>query len=290
MQTRTRPLAQAFTLVLTLLAGAAAGAGAAVAQSGATPWWDASYPQMLNQGKANSYIASGGDTLSEIAHLMYGIPPKNQETTNRVIDAIIKFNNAMAGERELWDESKIRLINNRDLIFEGATYFIPDPRSVDRLLKGEDPRQVMIDSLSDSENNTHARGTATFSPLHATRDLNPNVADPAPPPAGSSAPGGSGGSGTTPGAPPLGPAGTGGGPGYDPPTLLGEVAYAPEDVSAVVYASLGTDEELIGQVGNVADLTVASFVQHYREGGQPPPQEGAVQAGARAGARAGAGN
>lgn len=159
-------------------------AGTALAQP--TEYWNQAFPKMMNQDKASSWVASEGDSLSKIVNSTYKIPINKMTTLNRVIDAVIAFNNAMSSNREIWSEGKVTLIKDRNLILKDKMYFLPDPKSIDRILKGENPNQVALDSLSDPENRSQADGNPSKTPLHGFAEIDVPGADGdvAPPPGG----------------------------------------------------------------------------------------------------------
>lgn len=178
--------------------------GAAHAQP--TDWWNAAYNSnsMLNKDLASTWLANKGDNLTKIVRTMYGIPADKQSTTDRVIDAVIKFNNALNMNKEMYNEAKVTPIVDRNKIYEGNQYFVPDPKSIDRILKGEDPAQVMLEAMGNAANQAQARGEPDGTPLHAPMgaiatdasdgDAAAATPTPTPTPAGS----------VTPPAPPLG--------------------------------------------------------------------------------------
>ena len=143
--------------------------GVACAQT--TTWWNTAYASnsMLNKEQATTWLANNGDNMTKIVMQMYGIPADKQSTINKVIDAVIKYNNALNSNKELYNEAKVTPITDRNKIYEGKTYFVPDPRSIDRIMKGEDPATVLTDSMANAQNAQQARGEARSTPWARSR-------------------------------------------------------------------------------------------------------------------------
>ena len=174
-----------------------------------TTWWNSAYSSsaMINKDQATTWLASDGDTMTKIVRTSYGIPTDKQSTIDSVIAAVMKFNNALSGNNSLYDANKVTPIVDKNKIYANKLYFIPDPTAIDRILKGEDPALVMKDSMKNGGNQEQAKGTATFTPMHAHGDIEPNAADTADAgaPAGTGVTGGTGTTTSAPAAPILGP-------------------------------------------------------------------------------------
>src|SRR4051812_44920996 len=93
-----------------------------------TQWWNAAFssPAMKNKDQASTWVANNGDTMTKIVRTMYGIPADKQSTIDKVIDAVVKYNNALAGNKDLYNSDKVTPITDRNKIFEGKQYFVPD--------------------------------------------------------------------------------------------------------------------------------------------------------------------
>lgn len=159
---------RAMTLALVLTACLAAGAVAAP-----TDWWSQAIQseQMMNKDKAQTWLANKDDNMTKIVRTLYGIPADKSKTINQVIDAVMRYNNAMAGRADLYNAEKVTPITDRNLILEGKVYFIPDPLSIDKILKGQDPAAVVTESMTVPANVQQAQGAGEM-PLHARGDLN----------------------------------------------------------------------------------------------------------------------
>lgn len=144
-----------------------------------TEWWNAAYnsASMLNKDQATTWRAENGDTLSRIVMSSYGIPADKMQTTLKVVDALVAYNNALQADRSLYDADKVTPIVDRNKIYAGKTYFMPDPRSLDRIMRGEDPATVMRESLTSAQNAAQARGEAGTVPMHATSPIDVAASD-----------------------------------------------------------------------------------------------------------------
>ena len=186
---------------------------ASLASADPTQWWNEAYngSAMLNKEQGATWLANKGDTMTRIVMQTYGIPADKISTINKVIDAVVAYNNALGANKDLYNANKVTLIPNRDSIRETKLYFVPDPRSIDRILKGEDPTNVLKDSLTNTVNAKQAQGDTSATPMHATGPISTDASDadatqPSIPPTVSPgpAPGASVASGAAPDAPILG--------------------------------------------------------------------------------------
>jgi len=273
-------------LLLPLLVGGA--------HAQATAWWNAAFtsPGMTNKDQASTWLANKGDNLTKIVEQMYGIPADKQTTIDNVIDAVIKYNNAMAGGAGTFDASKVTPITDRNKIFDGKQYFVPDPNSINAILNGADPAAVVQQSLSSPANQQQAAGTATSTPLHtAGQPLETGAAD-TPVTTGGGTSGGSTAPNLGSGAPNLGSAtgtgtgtgttGTGTGGDNGRTNLLGVVSatgpLAPDGAPAS-----GDTAAQKARRGNIGLLMAYDWVNSPGRLRQDGPLKTAVNAGVTAG-------
>ncbi|MBI4865194.1 MAG: hypothetical protein HY815_33775, partial [Candidatus Riflebacteria bacterium] len=126
-------------------------AGAALAES--TAQWDAIYQNMTNKDRVSTWLAKDGDSLWSIVRSTYGVPDSKPRTMNAVIDAVIRYNNALRSSGQ-YDASKVTPIVDRNLILTGKEYFLPDPASLNRIMTDPNANidQVVQESINSGSN------------------------------------------------------------------------------------------------------------------------------------------
>jgi len=137
-------------------------------QAQTTEWWTANYPNMASKDQLNTWVAQSGDTLWIIVRKIYGIPNSDPDTINRVMNALIRFNNAMRDSGS-YNAAEITPITDRDQIFEGKRYLLPDPTSINRILTGaSSPSQAVADAIKSGSNQEIAQGNSTGASAQTT--------------------------------------------------------------------------------------------------------------------------
>jgi hypothetical protein len=126
----------------------------------------------------------------------YGLAANDQKSIDTVIDALIKYNNALKGTND-YNGEKVTLITNRDLIFTGKQYFLPDPDSLNKLITnpGADAGDVVRQSMAKGQNRSVAQGESqgptpyTFGATGPGGPTNPGTPTQPPPTAQTGRPG-----------------------------------------------------------------------------------------------------